>query len=65
MITTIEEALSYITERAEEVRRDILTHKDLGTAYFVWDTNRQTPEGDQVLIDAVNEHARQMEMVNA
>lgn len=63
MINAIDFALTYIEEWADRMMRDDLICRDLGTAHFVWGTNAQTPDGNQELIDAVNEHARQMKSI--
>lgn len=56
MVTTAEQALRYIGQEQEGIRRDALTHHDLATAVFVFETNRKNEAAEAALIDAVNEH---------
>lgn len=61
MIRTIEQALDYINQEEEGIYRDALTHRELATEYFVWETNKRSKDGDRMLIEAVNKHEHQVD----
>lgn len=61
MITSIEQALEYLKQEREGIFRDAPSHHNLGAEHFVWLTNERSDAGDQLLIEAVNEHAAQKE----
>lgn len=55
VLTTVEEALSYIQDRAVLIAIDALSTRDIADALVVWRTNERTTAGDQLLIEAVNQ----------
>lgn len=62
-IVTVDEALQYIDDRMVLIRLDALIVRDLADALFVWRTNERTTAGDQLLVEACNNHAAQMERI--
>ena len=63
-LVTVDEALQYIDDRIALIRIDALVVRDLADALFVWRTNERTTAGDQLLVEACNEHAAQMKRIS-